>query len=240
MKKWLLISILFLWATTLRAAESASTLPGSSPWALPSDIAAEQYAEMRSFYEDQITEAAGNRSRLWNVDASSVEAFRKSIAQNMAEFRKMIGAVDTFRPPKPQVTKIGDAGAYTAHLAEWPILGLGTVSSTEGLTSSLVYEYGILLVPAGAGPFPAVIVVSDATHSGADSAGLTDLLPPLEQYARQLAKALTTCHATLMSSWWEMHRSLYFRQMQRRASKLMAEAPMLPSITRLPRSLGKS
>ena len=186
MKKWLLIPILFLWATTLRAAESASTLPGSSLWSLPPDLAAEQYAEMRSFYEDQITEAAGNRSRLWNVDASSVEAFRKSIAQNVEEFRKMIGAVDTFRPPKPQVTKIGDAGAYTAHLAEWPILGLGTVSSTEGLTSSLVYEYGILLVPAGAGPFPAVIVISDATHSGADSAGLTDLLPPSEQYARQL------------------------------------------------------
>src|SRR2546426_1107028 len=187
MKKCYLICVLVLLATTIRAAESAPKLPGSSLWALPPDIAEEQYAEMRGFYEAQITEAARNRSRLWNLDTSSVEAFRKSIAPHVEEFRKMIGAVDTTLSPKPQLSRIGDAGPFSASFAEWPLHAPGTVGGTKGGASTMVREYGILLLPQGAGPFPAAIAISDATHSAADIAGLTDRLPPSEQYARQLA-----------------------------------------------------
>ncbi|PYV23149.1 MAG: hypothetical protein DMG27_16440 [Acidobacteria bacterium] len=187
MKKCYLICVLVLLATTIRAAESAPKLPGSSLWALPPDIAEEQYAEMRSFYEGQITEAARKRSRLWTLDTSSMGAFRKSIAPNVEEFRTMIAASDNFVQPKPQLTKIGDAGPYIASLVEWPLGGQGTVGATKGLANARVREYGILLLPEGTGPFPAVIALADATRSAADIAGLTDRLPPSEQYARQLA-----------------------------------------------------
>jgi len=52
-----------------------------------------------------------------------------------------------------------------------------------------VKEYGIVLVPKGSGPFPAMIAIADATSSAADIAGLTPNLPAGAQFARNLALA---------------------------------------------------
>jgi dienelactone hydrolase len=64
---------------------------------------------------------------------------------------------------------------------------LGTTGATRGSAGTLVREYGILLAPAGPGPFPAVIAFADATDSAADVTGLTDRLAPSVQFARRLA-----------------------------------------------------
>ncbi|MFN0166378.1 MAG: dienelactone hydrolase family protein, partial [Bryobacteraceae bacterium] len=69
-------------------------------------------------------------------------------------------------------------------LVSWPILRTGTIGPTMG---QVVREYGILLTPGGAGRFPAVIAIPDATHSAADITGLTTRLPRESQYARRLA-----------------------------------------------------
>ena len=50
--------LLCLLSSTLLAAPP-ETLPGSARWAFPQDIAAEQYREMRDFYEPQNAAAAG-------------------------------------------------------------------------------------------------------------------------------------------------------------------------------------
>jgi dienelactone hydrolase len=137
---------------------------------------------------------------------------------NVEEFHKMIGAVDTFRWPQPQLTKIGDAGPYTASLAEWPLQGPGTVDATKAFTGAQVREYGILLLPAGAGPFPAVTAVSDVTHSAADIVGLTDRLPPSKQYARRLVLSGYVVFAPFFterkpfSEPWSDDRDWLFRQ----------------------------
>jgi dienelactone hydrolase len=155
----------------LRAAETGPLLPGTSTWQFPADIVSEQYREMREFYERRIAAASRERS---------------ATTADPALFRRTIGAIDTFLPLRPTSARIGDAGPYTAALVEWPVSKLGNAGATGGFPN-LVREYGILLVPKGTGPYPAVIAIADATCSAADIAGLTDRLPAADQFARGLA-----------------------------------------------------
>ncbi len=145
-------------------AAPPETLPGTSLWNFPADIATEQYTEMRDFYERQIAEAARLRTRFWEP------AGPETIERNRREFRRITGAIDTFLPPKPQYQVLGHAGAYQVSLVSWPILRLGNEGSTVGSSGALVREYGLLLLPAGADRRPAVIAIPDATESAADLA----------------------------------------------------------------------
>ncbi|HZT33225.1 MAG TPA: prolyl oligopeptidase family serine peptidase [Bryobacteraceae bacterium] len=158
-------------------------LPGTTPWNFPQDIVAEQYREMIGFYERQIAEAAARRHTFWEP------AGAEAIERNRAEFRRLIGAMDTFLPPQPERRLLGDAGAYTVSLVSWPLLRLGNEGSTSGSSGALVREYGLLLLPKPAVRRPAVIAVPDATHSAADLAGSTARLPAVDQSARRLALA---------------------------------------------------
>ena len=166
-----------------RLGAATDTLPGTTFWNFPQDIADEQYREMRDFYEKQIAEASRERHQYWD------RANAEGLARNRDVFRKTIGAVDTFLPLKPERTKLGDAGAYEVWLVQWPVLRLGNEGSTSGSSGAMVREFGILLDPKPASRRPAMIAVPDATHSAADLAGLTDRLPAGEQYARRLALA---------------------------------------------------
>ncbi len=135
--------VCLLLATVLAAQDLP---PGARPWAdIPVDIAAEQYAELRAFYERQF--AAYPKTRI-----------------EPALLRRIIGAGDSLIAPNPETTKLGEH----ISLVEWPISRIGTISPTMGFSGALVRQYGILHEPAGPGAHPAVIVITDADRSGAE------------------------------------------------------------------------
>jgi dienelactone hydrolase len=147
-------------------------LPGSSRWDFPPDIVAEQYGELRSYFEARIAEASSKRT------------LGGSLREDLS---RMIGAVDPFLAPDARSTPLGQTAAFTFSLIEWPVLRLGNIGSTAGSAGGFVKEYGILLETKRPGKHPAVIAIPDAHLSAADIAGLTARLPQREQYARSLA-----------------------------------------------------
>src|SRR4051812_35214047 len=82
------------------AADVPETLAGTTRWNVPADISAEQYRELRSFYEHQIAEAANRRH-----SAGAKQASR-------AEFRALIGAIEEFLAPRPEVEAVADFGSF--------------------------------------------------------------------------------------------------------------------------------
>jgi len=157
-------------------AQPTGLLPGTTPWDFPPDIAAEQYTELRRYFEAGITKAAGRR-RIAKYDPSAVRE----------DLRRTIGAVDKFLPQQAVVKEIGATAAFTFSLVEWPLLRLGNTGSTSGSSGAMVKQYGILLETKRSGKHPAVVAIPDASLSPADIAGLTTRLPQREQFARSLA-----------------------------------------------------
>lgn len=143
-------------------------LPNTTHLDFPSDMPAEQFAELRAFYERRIAagpERAGTREDL----------------------RTILGAVDATLPPKPETQVLGESGGVRYSLIEWPISRIGKLDPTAG-GGWMVRLYAVLLEPAGSGSGPATIAIADATHSAADIAGLTNRLPVERQFARTLAR----------------------------------------------------
>jgi dienelactone hydrolase len=142
-------------------------------------MVADQYRELREFYELQIREAAPRR-----------EAFARNPPELQRKLlRELTGAIDQPMSPVAARTPLGETSEYSATLVSWPLLRMGTTPPTRGSAGTLVRCYGILLEPKPAGKRPAVIAISDATGSAADLAGLTGRLPEGQQTARQLALA---------------------------------------------------
>jgi dienelactone hydrolase len=153
-----------------------ATLPGTTAWEFPADIAAEQYAEMRGWYERAIARAREQRRPF--TDAES----------GRREIREKLGIRDEFLTPKPEFEPVGDFGSFTASIVSWPILRAGTYGPTVGSAGMLVREYGVLLTPKGSGNRPAVVVIADADRSASDISGITGTLPAAERYGLELAK----------------------------------------------------
>ncbi|HUQ95758.1 MAG TPA: prolyl oligopeptidase family serine peptidase [Bryobacteraceae bacterium] len=160
-------------------AQQPGTLPGTAHWEFPPDIVSEQHFELRRYFEARIAAAASQRG-------SSAEG-TQTVEELRSDFRRMIGAVDPFLPPKPVLKQIGATAAFTFSLVEWPVLPLGNVGSTAGSSGGVVKQYGLLLESKRSGKHPAAIAIPDAHLSAADIAGLTTRLPQREQYARSLA-----------------------------------------------------
>lgn len=169
----LAVPILFVGASL--CAQTPDTLPGTERWEFPADIAAEQYRELRGYFEREIAELAARRGAVLNP----------TVARQ--KFRELIRATDSFSEPKPETAAISDFGPFTASLVHWPILRPGNAPSTVASAGSMVREYGILLAQKTSGLRPAVIVIPDANQSAADLCGLTTKLPADRQYARSFA-----------------------------------------------------
>jgi dienelactone hydrolase len=150
--------------------QTADTLPGTKLWQFPADIVAEQYRELRTYFEREIATAANKRP-----------------AASRQRFRELIRATDTMMEPKVQKTAVSDFGPFVASIVEWPILRPGNAPSTIGSAGIIVNEYGVLLMPKAAGKHPALIMVPDADQSAADLAGLTTRLAVEKQRARDAA-----------------------------------------------------
>lgn len=129
------------------------TLPRTARWQFPADIAAEQYAELRAFYERQHETA-------YRPLAGEAAA--------RAKLRELIGAVDAFTVGKVDVHPQGDTEGIRVSLVEWPLSRIGGIGPTAGSSGSLVRQFGVLLEPAGAGRREAMIAISDSDQSGAE------------------------------------------------------------------------
>ena len=171
---------LVLVALAARLGLGQSLLPGTSPWQFPADVTAEQYRELREFYERETREAGRERER---YSAQADPAAQRELLARLS------GAIDAPMPPVPVKTPLGETVDYAASLVSWPVLRLGTQAPTRGASSTQVRVYGILLEPKGEGKRPAVVALPDATQSAADIAGLTGRLSEPQQTARRLVRA---------------------------------------------------
>ena len=168
-----------LLAAAALGTEQPGPLPQTILWNFPENIVADQYRELRQFYERRIRDAAPQR-----------ETFsRKTPDDQRKALRELTGAIDQPMQPKPARMSLGETADYSVWLVSWPLLRMGTQAPTRGSAGTLVRCYGILLEPRGAGKRPAVIAVPDTTHSAADLAGLTGRLPENLQTARRLARS---------------------------------------------------
>ncbi|MCX6622636.1 MAG: hypothetical protein NTY38_16515, partial [Acidobacteria bacterium] len=100
----------------LGAALLAAVLAGTEPWEFPADIVAEQYGELRGWFEREIRDS---------LAAGGPAASRE-------EFRKRIGAIDQFLPVKARREELGRLGRVKVSLVDWPVLRLGLAPSTSG------------------------------------------------------------------------------------------------------------
>ena len=170
--KILLSCVLF---SAVLMAAPPDAMQGTARWEFPADIAAEQYAELRSYLDGEI-HAVMNRRRP-SGDAAA-----------RTELRRLIGAIDTFLPRQPKREELGRLGAVKVSLVEWPLLPIGSTPATHGSAGTLVRQFGLLLEPEGRGARPAVIALADANESAADIAGLSSRLASDKQLARRLAE----------------------------------------------------
>jgi dienelactone hydrolase len=146
------------WRNRLAPAVLLAILPGTAPWDFPKDIVAEQYRELKSYFERKLSEAAAARSRYWQSDSQQ---------ENREELRRLLGANDPLLAPKPELKGLGETAAHTVSLVEWPILRLGNSGSTGGFSGAQVRECGVLLIPKSTGKHAATIALADADQPAA-------------------------------------------------------------------------
>ena len=155
------------------ALSAQDLLPNTTRWEFPANIASQQFAELRTYYEAQ-----------WKQPSAAP----LSLAEHRAFIRESIGAVDEYRKPAPQVARIGESAGIRVSMVEWPILRIGTIGPTAGFSGALVRLYGVLLEPAAEGRYRGAVYIPDVVP-GADqrapvriaSAGVVVFVPLFTQ-----------------------------------------------------------
>src|SRR5437764_1727202 len=138
----LLFGVLALYLASylsVRAQSSPSIIAGTAHWDFPQDMAAQQYIELRNYFEAGIA-AARQRDRFWTG-----ADWNQTVERNRGEFRRMIGAVDQFLAPHATTKQLGSTPTFTYSLVEWPVLRLGSLGSTAGASGTVVKQYAIML-----------------------------------------------------------------------------------------------
>lgn len=184
---------LFLLVCATALADPVDTLPGTRPLTGDGDLSRAMLDGLHRFADRRIDASVGTRAKLWNRDASSREAYEKSIAGNRASFRRIIGVVDPRLPAAMErfggdddPALVAECDAFRAYQVRWPAL--------EG-----VHGEGLLLEPKGK-IAAYVIVLPDADQTPEQVAGLAPGIPARSQLARRLAaKGLCVVVPTLVS-----------------------------------------
>jgi dienelactone hydrolase len=129
------------------ALPAQDLLPNSTRWDFPADIVARQYAELRAYFEAQ-----------WKRPADPPP----NLADHRAFIRESIGAIDEYRKPVAQITRLGESAGLRVSLVEWPILRIGTIGPTAGFSGALVRLYGVLIEPVAEGRYRSAVFIPDA------------------------------------------------------------------------------
>jgi len=144
------------------------------------DLSVRMVDSIHLWLDKKLEESVEARQKYWQLDLSSVKAYRKSIESNRAEFRRLIGVVDDRLPP--HMEEYGQVGGgpvaasskVTAHQVRWDVL--------DGVKGE-----GLLLKPKGQAKAN-VIVLPDADQRPEQLAGLSPLKAG-EPYALHLAES---------------------------------------------------
>ena len=146
-------------------------LPGTKLLTAESDLSATMLNEAHKFIEEKINESIVSRSKLWNRDFTSREAYEKSVDSNRRRFMKYIGVVDKTQPlvgynvgipdkyPPVFMQKfssendpdiVAESDKYRIYQVRWPVF-------------DRVYGEGLLLLPK-AKPKAIIIVKIGRAH----------------------------------------------------------------------------
>ena len=122
----------------------------------------EQYRELEEYLDKLIAKSENVRAESWKRDFSSVEAYEKSVAIKRDELWRLLGGKPA--DPAPLAPKEELIADFDTHRASRVWLG----------AFDKVRAYGILLVPRGKGPFPALICIHGMSGAPEAVAGLTE------------------------------------------------------------------
>jgi len=167
------------WSARVNAG---SPLAGTKPLEWPeADLSGRLMDGAHRFVDEQIRAARGQRSRYWNYDTSSRQAYETSVAQNRQQLRQIIGAVDPRRPARMEQfgddanpACVAETAQYRVFQVRWPVL--------DG-----VFGEGLLVQPRAA-PCAHVVIVPDADQTPEQILGLAPGVGPESQFARRLAE----------------------------------------------------
>ena len=177
-----LLSVLLLVLLSGSLVPAAGPLPGTKPLTIKSPLDVVMVDGIDRFALDALAQSANLRSRNFQPDTSSREAYLKSVAGHRDRLRTIIGAVDP-RIPGTRIELIGRVGrgsrlggtkGWSAHEAHWDVL--------DGITAR-----GLVLEPT-AGPIANVIALPDADWTPEQFCGLAAGVSPQAQLARRLAE----------------------------------------------------
>jgi dienelactone hydrolase len=163
-------------------ARSQSPFPGTKPLTMEGDLSAQMVAGIDKFLMREIKKSVSLRKQYWNRDASSPEAWEKSLEPNRARLRKILGVVDE-RLPVTALEYVGDT-ATPAMVAESSTF---TVYAVKWQVLKGVYGEGLLLQPKGAIK-AYVVAIPDADQTPEMLVGLAPGIKPENQFARRLAE----------------------------------------------------
>ncbi len=129
-------------------------------------------------YTDQL---AAERSRHWNRDLSSAQAYAESVKPNRKRLRHLVGAVDARVAPRMEyygessetAGKLAETDSYTVHAIRWPVLGE-------------ISGEGILLMPKGEAR-AGVVAIPDADQRPETLLGWDGDSNGIEPFAARLA-----------------------------------------------------
>ncbi len=169
-------------ALTVSAHAASGPLPQTALLEWPeADLSGRLMDGAHQFVERKIAEAPGKRAALWARDFSSTEAYAKSVEENRARFRTIIGAVDARLPAAMEhygddanPALVAETARYRVFQVRWPVL--------EGLWGG-----GLLVEPREA-PIACAVVVPDAGQTPEQLLGLAQGIPVASQGARRLAE----------------------------------------------------
>ncbi|MEL0094581.1 MAG: dienelactone hydrolase family protein [Planctomycetaceae bacterium] len=161
----------------------AQQLGNTKPLIHEGDIASDLVAGVDRFLLRQLESTITARSRYWDRDTSSAEAYNKSVAGNRERLAEITGVVDSRRKFADLSVLAGTVGPveaaksdlFTAYNVQWP-----SVRNITGV--------GLLLKPAQPnGAF--IIALPDADQTPEMISGLAEGIPPVQQFARRFAES---------------------------------------------------
>lgn len=174
---------------------SQMVLPGTDPLVLKEDISYRLLNEAHTFVEKKIQESVHKRSRYWNRNVSSRQAYDASVEPNRKHLRKALGIDERDALPvnynlglpdkKPAVSMgrfaydrdsllVGETSKYRVYQVRWAVL-------------SRISGEGLLIEPKGKA-VASVIAIPDADQTPEQLLGLSVGIPAPSQFARYLAE----------------------------------------------------
>lgn len=173
--------------TASQAADpSPAVFPGTQPLTQTGDLAHALVGGIDRYLDRVLEAAPAARSRHWNRDLSSPEAYVRSIETNRQQLARILGVVDRRGPVLLKVSA-PVSGSASGHPAE---VGRGRGFRVLSVTWSVfrgVEAEGLMLVPDGEAK-ASVVAIADADQTPEQLVGLQPGVPEADQFARRLAE----------------------------------------------------